>query len=230
MSWVSGFGSFLGAAATIIISILVYLHGARKDKHQIDIALLEELRKKEPSRYLVERLFFYLYRCSNVSYDEIIILINHTEPREAIRRFAVSRRWSRVFRLVYVNGNIGYELCSGFDTRFKRGWKCALALVVFILMYSLVIYFGSELFSILAQVINDFYKVDVNFSDGFDRLFSVAASFFLTVLAGIFSGVSIMVSMSTLFSLSNVKEIIKTHKKSPCKMHTSEREISGDVL
>lgn len=58
MSWVSEFGSFLGATATIVISILVYLHGARKDKHQIDIALLEEVRKKDPSRYLVERLFF----------------------------------------------------------------------------------------------------------------------------------------------------------------------------
>ncbi|CAI1683466.1 Uncharacterised protein [Serratia quinivorans] len=230
MSWVSGLGSFFGAGATITISILVYLHGARKDKHQIDIALLEELRKKEPSRYLVERLFFYLYRCSNVSYDEIIILINHTEPREAIRRFSVSRRWSRVFRLIYVNGNIGYELYSGFDTRFKRGGKCVFALVMFFFMYLLAIYFGNKSFSILAQVINDFYKEDINFSDGFERLFSVAASFSLTVLTGIFSGISILVSMSTLFSLSNAKEIIKTHKKSPCKIHTSEREISGDIL
>lgn len=142
----------------------------------------------------------------------------------------MSRRWSRVFKLVNVNGNIGYELCSGFDTRFKRGWKCAISLLVFILMYSLSIYFGNELFSILARVIKDFHKEGVDFSDGFERLFSVAASFFLTVLAGVFSGLSIMVSMSTLFSLSNVKEIIKTHKKSSSKIHSSECENSGDVL
>lgn len=46
MSWVTGFGTFLGAAITIVVSVAVYLHGTRKDKYQVDIALVSELRKK----------------------------------------------------------------------------------------------------------------------------------------------------------------------------------------
>jgi hypothetical protein len=215
MSWISTVGTFFGTIITIAISFLVYLHGARKDKHQIDIVLLDELRKNEPSRYLVERFFFYLYRCANISYEEIIMLMNHKKPREAIQKFVASRRWSYVFRLTSENGTLGYELCSGFDTRRKRAEKCALSLLGFLVMYSFTIYLGNVFFSILIQTINDSIGDSLNVSGGFERLFTIVVSFFLTAITAVFSVLSVMTFMSTAFSVSNAKKIVRMHNESP---------------
>lgn len=97
------------AVAPQLISILLFMHNARKDQHQIAIELVKELRLKRPNKYLIERLFYELYRCSNVSFSEITILFKSPAPMKVIQAYTQTRRWLDVFEIKRVSGEVIIE-------------------------------------------------------------------------------------------------------------------------
>lgn len=97
------------AVAPQLISILLFMHNARKDQHQIAIELVKELRLKRPNKYLIERLFYELYRCSNVSFSEITILFKSPAPMKVIQAYTKTRRWLDVFEIKRISGEVIIE-------------------------------------------------------------------------------------------------------------------------
>lgn len=108
------------AVAPLLISILLFMHNARKDQHQIAIELVKELRLKRSNKYLIERLFYELYRCSNVSFSEINILFKSPAPMKVIQAYTQIRRWLDVFEIKRVSGEVIIEFRGCCKTRYRR--------------------------------------------------------------------------------------------------------------
>ncbi|HEN5446997.1 TPA: hypothetical protein U6245_004297, partial [Yersinia enterocolitica] len=63
--------SLLGVLVGTIVPFVVYRHTVWKDKYKLDIELIAEYEKKPCNKYLVEKLFFWLTKCQNTTFDEI---------------------------------------------------------------------------------------------------------------------------------------------------------------
>lgn len=150
-----------------------------------------------------------------MSYEEIIILMNHNRPSTAIKKFATVRRWSYVFKIKFENGTVRYDLCPGFEKKWKRFSKYCLVFVGFVFMYLMMMYFGNKFLITLIKEIDSYSHGGVGVADGFSGLFTVLILFLISAMTALFSILSVMIFMSAVSSIHNAKEIVRIHNEYP---------------
>ncbi|CQH38949.1 Uncharacterised protein [Yersinia enterocolitica] len=112
--------SLLGVLVGTIVPFVVYRHTVWKDKYKLDIELIAEYEKKPCNKYLVEKLFFWLTKCQNTTFDEISLLLNSTHPSRSILFFEHANWHSKVCYVV--NDNLAIY-ADGFESKTKRNIK-----------------------------------------------------------------------------------------------------------
>ena len=126
---------------TIIVTVIWYWHNIKKDKSAIEISLFTELNKENTNKYLVEKLFFDIYKCGKTSYEEIEILFNHPQPLEAIKKFTLIRRFGKIFELTKKGKNISASFTDSFNSKTKRRIVFSLSIASALIFYSFIMLF-----------------------------------------------------------------------------------------
>lgn len=126
---------------TIIATVIWYWHNIKKDKSTTEISLFTELNKKDANKYLVEKLFFDIYKCGKTSYEEIEILFNHPQPLEAIKKFTLIRRFGKIFELTKKGKNISASFTENFNSKTKRRIVFSLSVAAALICYSFIMLF-----------------------------------------------------------------------------------------
>lgn len=107
-----------------------------KNRYQIYLDFSKAIDKEKPNKLLVERLFFHMTKCHNVSYHEIYHLMKSSTPTKTISDFMRVRK-NGTFFTIDKNGTAIYvEKYNTFKKRLSNGCK---HFIVFLLFYSLVI-------------------------------------------------------------------------------------------
>ncbi|MFV8761783.1 hypothetical protein ACNSO7_25265 [Yersinia enterocolitica] len=161
--------SLLGVLVGTIVPFVVYRHTVWKDKYKLDIELITEYEKKPCNKYLVEKLFFWLTKCQNTTFDEISLLLNSTHPSRSILFFEHANCHSKVCYVV--NENLAIY-ADGFESKTKRNIKkigyfisylicCAVLVMAYTFIISNEIITNPEILHSNSTLINEFGRIIV---------------------------------------------------------------------
>ncbi|CCV28379.1 TPA: hypothetical protein ACPZFU_003644 [Yersinia enterocolitica] len=103
-----------------ILPFFVYRHSVWRDKYKLDIELIAEHEKKPCNKYLVEKLFFWLTKCPNVTLDEINALLNSKHPSRSVMSFESARRFLVTCHVI--NESLAIY-ADGYKSKKDRGRK-----------------------------------------------------------------------------------------------------------
>ncbi|WP_213993923.1 hypothetical protein [Sodalis sp. dw_96] len=191
-----------------IIAILIYRHNTIKDKDQIDIDLIKELRERTPSTYLTENLFIKRYGCPHVTIDDIKILISHPKPRQAIRKYVSANKRIDIFHLQLINKKLIGVYSPSFSTVKKRAFTATANI-----MSSLFFYIAS-LYLIIKSLKSILLIKNLIITDNIIEYTPlIAGVLLLTILFIFFTFACALASLSTIFSETNLSGIIKDYDK-----------------
>lgn len=132
------------AVLTILLTLTWYWHNIKKDKSTTEIFLFNELSKESPNKYLVEKLFFDLYKCGKTNFEEIKILSEHPYPLEAVKKFSTFRYFGRIFEFKRHNGEVSVEFTNRFNSKIKRVIIVTISTMVMIVSYFLILFFTTK--------------------------------------------------------------------------------------
>lgn len=147
----------LGVVIATIVPFMVYRHSVWKDKYKLDIDLIAEYEKENHNKYLVEKLFFWLTKCPNVTCNEIGYLLSSLHPSRSVASYSQGGRFFKTCHIVSDNSAI---FSDGFKTNRERWYKRLTFLAFYIFICLLLA--GIYLIITRAQVVNIPAAVEFN--------------------------------------------------------------------
>jgi hypothetical protein len=208
--------SLIGVVIATIVPFMVYRHSVWKDKYKLDIELIAEYEKKPCNKYLVERLFFWLTKCPNVTCDEIGYLLSSLHPSRSVTSYSQGGRFFKTCHIISENSAI---FSDGFKTNGERWCKRLTLLAFYILICSLLS--GIYLIITRTEVVNIPTSVDFNLI--ILQKISVFILLFITSLVLIASAFR---CLSMHDSINSAEKFIEYFNNQPNELHSPiENEI-----
>ncbi|WP_128602853.1 hypothetical protein [Pantoea wallisii] len=142
------------SALTWIVSFLVYRHNTNKDKSSLILEMNKEILNNCANKLVIEYLFSAIYGVKGIGCSDIVLLVKHPSPQNAISNYLSVQRYIRAFSLMEDNGTIRVIIAEGW----KKGWKRTIKQLGFFsvipVMYWLIMTFSDISYDYFTTIYN----------------------------------------------------------------------------